>query len=197
MASKEAAMMVGLRPNRSADQAPSAQPTSEPVASTMVYISERAMPMPCWPKNVGSQLTNPKIKVLTVINTTEPTTRRGSRAAPNSEAKVKAGAGSAGAGGGKGRPPEASRSISCISASASAARWWVSSQRGLSGRLLRRYQTISAPTPAMTNIGRQPKLGITNVLMIDVAGKPATTTKAIKAIQRPREAGGTNSVMVE
>ena len=42
-----------------------------------------------------------------------------------------------------------------------------------------------------------PKLGMISVLMIDVAGKPATTTKAIKAIQRPREAGGTNSVMVE
>jgi hypothetical protein len=94
-------------------------------------------------------------------------------------------------------PPEASRSIACISASASAVRPLASSQRGLSGRFLRKYQTISAPTPAMTNIGRQPKLGMTSVLMIEVAGKPATTRKAMKAIQRPRDAGGTNSVMVE
>ena len=49
----------------------------------------------------------------------------------------------------------------------------------------------------MTNIGRQPNSGMTSVLMIEVAGKPATTMKAMKAIQRPREAGGTNSVMVE
>ena len=155
------------------------------------------MLMPCCPKKVGSQLTKPKISVLTVISTTLPTTSRGSRAGLNNEAKVQTGVGTAGAGGGKGLPPDASRSIACISASASAVLPALSSQRGLSGSFLRRYQTIRAPTPAMTNIGRQPNSGMTSVLMIEVAGKPATTRKAMKAIQRPREAGGTNSVMVE
>src|SRR5437763_1715972 len=125
-----------------------------------------------------------------VIRTTEPTTRRGSNAGVKSDARLHCAAGGVAAGGGKGLPPEASRSINSISASASAVRPFVSSQRGLSGRFLRRYQTISAPTPAMANIGRQPKLGMTSVLMIEVAGKPATTMKAMKAIQRPREAGG-------
>src|ERR1700675_422800 len=154
------------------------------------------MPIPCCPKKVGSQLTKPKISVLTVISTTQPTTSRGSKAGLNSEAKVQSGVGTAAAGGGgKGPPPETSRSIACISASASAGLPLLSSQRGLSGNFLRRYQTIRAPTPAIANIGRQPKSGMISVLMIDVAGKPATTMKAMKAIQRPREAGGTNSVL--
>ena len=58
-------------------------------------------------------------------------------------------------------------------------------------------QTGIKSIDAMTNIGRQPKLGTTNVLMIEVAGKPATTMNAMNAIQRPRDLGGTNSVMVE
>jgi len=36
MLSSDAAMIVGLRPNWSAAQAPRAQPTSDPPASTMV-----------------------------------------------------------------------------------------------------------------------------------------------------------------
>src|SRR5258708_24375353 len=155
------------------------------------------MPMPCCPKKVGSQLTKPKISVVTVISTTQPTISRGSKAGLNSEAKVQSGVGTAATGGGKGLPPETSRSIAFISASASAALPLLSSQRGLSGNFLRRYQTISAPTPAIANIGRQPKSGMTSVLMIDVAGKPATTMKAIKAIQRPPEARGTTSAIVE
>src|SRR5438477_4235884 len=155
------------------------------------------MEMPCWPKNVGSQLTKPKISVLMVISTTQPTTRRGSRAGVKSDARLHCATWGVGAGAGNGRPPDASRSINSISASASAVLPLVSSQRGLSGRFLRGYQTISAPTPAMANIGRQPKLGMINVLMIEVAGKPATTMKAMKAIQRQREAGGTNSIMVD
>ena len=62
--------------------------------------------------------------------------------------------------GGSGLPPAASFSIACISASASSVRPCDSSQRGDSGRFLRRYQTISEPMPAMTNIGRQPKFGM-------------------------------------
>src|SRR5436190_21660700 len=155
------------------------------------------MLMPCWPKKVGSQLTKPKISVLITISTTEPTIMRGSSVGLNSEPNDHAGIGAGTAGGGKGRPPEASASIFSISASASASRPLLSSQRGLSGRFFRRYHTTIAPTPAITNIGRHPQTGMTKVLMIDVAGNPATTMNAMNAIQRPREAGGTNSVMVE
>src|ERR1700716_3445141 len=155
------------------------------------------MPIPCCPKKVGSQLTKPKISVLTVISTTQPTISRGSKAGLNSEAKVHSGVGTAATGGGKGLPPETSRSIACISASAAAVLPLLSSQRGLSGNFLRRYQTIRAPTPAIANIGRQPNSGMTSVLMIEVAGKTATTMKSMNAIKRQREAGGTNSVMME
>src|SRR5882762_8610736 len=56
------------------------------------------MLIPCCPKKVGSQLTKPKISVLTVISTTQPTTSRGSKAGLNSEANVQSGVGTAGAG---------------------------------------------------------------------------------------------------
>ena len=65
-----------------------------------------------------------------------------------------------GAGGGSAAPPDDSFSIAVIKASASAARPCDSSQRGDSGKFLRRYQTTNEPTPAMMNIGRQPKLGM-------------------------------------
>jgi len=54
---------------------------------------------------------------------------------------------------------EASFSMVCINASASALRPCDSSQRGDSGNALRRYHTMSEPTPAIANIGRQPKVG--------------------------------------
>jgi len=44
--------------------------------------------------------------------------------------------------------------------SASALRPCASNQRGDSGRFLRKYQTMSEPIPAMTNMGRQPQVGI-------------------------------------
>ncbi len=66
------------------------------------------------------------------------------------------GTGAGKAGGGNGPLAAHSRSISASSASASSWWPWVSSQRGDSGRFLRRYQTISEPMPAITNIGRQP-----------------------------------------
>src|SRR5690348_4315223 len=128
------------------------------------------MLMPCWVKKVGSQFTKPKIRVLITISTTEPTTSRGSSSALNNAPNGSTGTGGRTAGGGSGAPPDTSASIVCISASASASRPLVSSQRGLSGRFFRRYQTISAPTPAITNIGRQPQVGTTKVLMIEVAG---------------------------
>jgi hypothetical protein len=51
--------------------------------------------------------------------------------------------------------------------------------------------------PARTNIGRQPKFGITISASSAVAGSPATTTNDMKASHQPRERGGTNSVRVE
>src|SRR5712691_1779305 len=51
-------------------------------------------------------------------------------------------------------------SIDCIRDSASSMRPCDSSQRGDSGRFLRKYQTISEPTPAMMNIGRHPQAGM-------------------------------------
>ena len=65
-----------------------------------------------------------------------------------------------GAGAGNAPSAAASFSICCSSASASALRPCASSQRGDSGRFLRRYHTISEPMPAITNIGRQPKFGM-------------------------------------
>ena len=60
-----------------------------------------------------------------------------------------------------------------------------------------RQIAASAPAPAMTNIGRQPKVGMIAVPRTAVAGNPATTTKAMKASHLPRVRGGANSVIVE
>ena len=68
--------------------------------------------------------------------------------------------GAACAGAGSAPAVAASCSIAVISASASASRPFDSSQRGDSGSALRRYQTMSEPTPAMMNIGRQPQAGM-------------------------------------
>ena len=152
---------------------------------------------PCWTKKVGIQFTKPKIRVLMVMSTTAPTTMRGSSAGLASEDSVKAGTGFGIAGGGNGLSPATSFSIARINASASSVLPLVSSQRGDSGSFLRRYQTTRAPMPAITNIGRQPKFGMMSVPSSEVAGKPETTTKAMKAIHLPRRSGGTNSVMVE
>ncbi len=105
--------------------------------------------------------------------------------------------GAAGAGVGSVPPAAASRSIDCINASASAVLPCASSQRGDSGSALRKYQTMSAPIPATTNIGRQPNIGITKVPINAVAGNPDTTNSAMLASRRPRSRGGTNSVRVE
>ena len=71
------------------------------------------------------------------------------------------GAATAGAGAGR-EPALCSTSFSIVSNkdSASAVRPCASSQRGDSGRFLRKYQTMSEPIPAMTNMGRQPQVGI-------------------------------------
>ena len=60
-----------------------------------------------------------------------------------------------------GKPQDAIAAYNrAIKASASSVRPCDSSQRGDSGRFLRRYQTISEPTAAMMNIGRQPNAGM-------------------------------------
>ena len=62
--------------------------------------------------------------------------------------------------GGSGFERDTSASISLITRSASS-RWPLdSSQRGDSGIFLRRYHTTRAPTPTITNIQRQPTVGI-------------------------------------
>jgi hypothetical protein len=98
--------------------------------------------------------------VLIVISTQQPTKRRCRIGGLNISAAVSCGTGAAITGGGSVAPPEDSASIDSISASASAVRPCDSSQRGDSGKFLRRYQTTSEPTPAIMNIGRQPKLGM-------------------------------------
>ncbi len=55
---------------------------------------------------------------------------------------------------------------------------------------------MSAPTPAMANIGRQPYVGMIRYPSSAVIGRPETTMTAMKESQRPRELGGTNSVSV-
>src|SRR6202048_1243660 len=100
--------------------------------------------------------TKPKISVLIMISATDPTTMLGNKDGVKSELRLNGGIGVAGWGGGSGAAVAASFSIACISASASAVRPCVSSQRGDSGSDLRRYQTTSEPRPQITNIGRQP-----------------------------------------
>src|ERR1700730_16904692 len=75
---KDAPMMLFRRPTKSAHRAPSAQPAGDAITSTRVYSNERVMVRPCCTKNCGSQVTKPKIKVLTVINTQLPTIMRNS-----------------------------------------------------------------------------------------------------------------------
>ncbi len=111
-------------------------------------------------KNCGRKITKPKIKVLIVISTQEPTIMRCSSGGLSMSDAVTWATGAGTTTGGSVPPPADSFSIACIRDSASAVRPCDSSQRGDSGRFLRRYQTISEPMPAMTNIGRQPKVGM-------------------------------------
>ena len=104
-----------------------------------------------------------------------PSTIRASSGARNRVARSRDGAGPAGSGGGRGAPLETSASILDIRASASAVRPTDSSQRGLSGRFLRKYQTISAPTPPSTNSARQPYSGTPKPLAL------AETSHAVSA----------------
>src|ERR1700730_9902685 len=93
-------------------------------------------------KNCGRKITKPKIKVLIVISTQEPTIRRCSNGGLRMSDAAAGAAGGATTTRGGGLPAEDSVSIACIRASASAVRLVDSSQRGDSGRFLRRYQTI-------------------------------------------------------
>src|ERR1700733_7120606 len=149
-------------------------------------------------KNTGSQVTNPYSRVLMVIRQIEPTIMRDSKGAVNRVARsLDTGTVEASAGAGSGWPCDASRSIDCISASASSLRPTASSQRGDSGKDLRRYQTTSAPMPPSTNIARQPNSGTTMEATSSATGNPVTTYTAIRPRNLPRDFAGTNSVMVE
>ena len=153
-------MMLHLRPMKSDVNAPTAHPTMEPTASTTVYPKDWLMVRPCRMKNCGRKITKPKIRVLMVISTQLPTNMRWRSGGVSSFQALTWGSGVAEiTGGGKGPPAEASFSIAWISASASSVRPFDSSQRGDSGSALRIHHTISEPTPAMTNIGRQPNAG--------------------------------------
>src|SRR5260370_845534 len=106
------------------------------------------------------------------------------------------GSATTGAGAGSARPPDASRSISVSTASASAARPFDSSQRGDSGIALRRYHTIRAAMPTITNIQRQPQFGITKRPVTAAMNKAEFVIVASPAHQRPRRRGGTNSLII-
>src|ERR1700730_1810538 len=97
---------------------------------------------PLWTKKVGSQVTNPKISVFTVMRVMQPTIMRGNKAGLRRDLSFLDGT-IEGVGDGGGSGPcccETSRSIDCRRASASSWRPTDSSQRGDSGRALRRYQ---------------------------------------------------------
>ena len=111
-------------------------------------------------KNCGKKITKPKIKVLIVIRTQLPTNNRCKIGGRNMAAALNCAGGALAAGVDKAAVWATSFSIVCINASASAARPCASNQRGDSGRFLRKYQTISEPIPAITNIGRQPQVGM-------------------------------------
>jgi hypothetical protein len=123
-----------------------------------MYSNERLIVSPCWTKNCGSQVTKPKISVFTVISAQLPTIMRIRSGGRASAAKSTAGMAAGGFGAGNGC--RASLSIAATIASASSIRPCDSSQRGDSGKFLRSHQTISAPMPAITNIGRHPQFGM-------------------------------------
>src|SRR5471032_1900264 len=132
-----------------------------------------------------------------VIRQIEPTIIRDNNGAANRVARsLDTTTVGAAAGAGSGWPWDASRSIDCISASASSVRPTASSQRGDSGSDLRKYQTISAPMPPITNIDRQPNWGITSEATSSETGRPVTTHTVVKPDHLPRDFAGTNSVMV-
>lgn len=133
-----------------------------------------------------------------VIKQIEPTIIRLSSGWVNSvEILLDGATAGASAGVGSGWPCDASRSMVCIKASASSLRPTASSQRGDSGRFLRKYQTTSAPMPPSTNIARQPNCGTTKDATSSATGRPVTTHTAISPSHLPRDLAGTNSVMVE
>ena len=116
------------------------------------------MLMPCWTKKVGSQSTKPKISVL--IDDQHHAADDQPRQQLGAEQRGKLKARHRHRRPTRRRQRPAARASVSISASAPRPRprgRCASSQRGDSGSALRRYQTISAPTPAITNIGRQPK----------------------------------------
>jgi len=80
--------------------------------------------------------------------------------------------------------------------SASMWRPWDASQRGDSGMFLRRNQTISAPTPAMANIQRQPKRGMISQPRNAARNNEVLMIRLRMVPKRPRHAAGMNSLSV-
>src|SRR5262252_3011242 len=122
MVAMDAPMMLIRRPTKSAQKAPSAQPAGDAVTSTNVYSNERVMVRPCCTKNCGSQVTKPKINVLMVISTQQPTIMRNSSGGRASAAKSARGTGAGGGTGGNGVTNRFS--IAVIMASAASLRPW-------------------------------------------------------------------------
>src|SRR5438046_1846709 len=154
---------------------------------------------PSCTQKVGSQVTNPKIKVFITIRVVAPTIMRGNSAGLSREPRLAEGGAEERGTGGTREPRccETSLSIDCRRASASAVRPTASSQRGDSGNALRRYQTTSAPSPPSANIGRHPKGGMISGPRSAATGKPDTTMTFMPPSQLPRAPEGTNSVIVE
>src|SRR5580658_1756399 len=194
MLHSEAPTIVGLRPQESAVNAPIAAPSGAPNDMMKVKLNDCAMLNPSFTKNDGSQVMKPNSSVLTTIIMTAPTNSRGSISVENSATCGAAGAGAPTGGSGFSRATSASIAVTTFSAC--SVRPADSSQRGDSGRFLRRYQTTSAPTPAMANIQCQPMVGMTKVPTSEAIGSAVTTKTTIPPSHLPRTAGGTNSVSV-
>src|SRR5262249_2025691 len=132
-----------------------------------------------------------------------PTTMRGSSVGlSNAAADLVGGAGLDETGGGNAPWARATQSSMDFKiASDSSARLIDSSQRGDSGSAFRMYQTMSAPSPASTNIARQPKRGPSwgtiRVLASALIGKLVITKIDNAFIHFLRACGGTNFVIVE
>ena len=99
--------------------------------------------------------------------------------------------------GGKGPRRAATASTAVTTASASAWRPLLSSQRGLSGIALRATHSAIAATPTPANIARQPSVGITHSEITEETASAEFVVAATTTIQRPRLRAGTNSASVE
>src|SRR5580698_5253070 len=150
----------------------------------------------------GRNATKPYSAVLSVIRITLPVIVRASIARENRSARRPVPGAGIDSGGlvtsGSLRPVDfsTSASIALSTFSASSERPCDSSQRGDSGIRLRRNQTTRAPTPTITNIQRQPYVGITARPTTADTNREELVQTARPAPHRPRLAGGMNSESV-